>query len=218
MSQDEARVTEDARRRIEELETQMEIWKQKAAAAVDKCADFEDQIRDLQTVQRSTSPPRPKTSGSAFPSQNNDEQPRPTTSSSQKQSRFSFLTSRLSATAPLPPPKDGPYSQSVPIDLTLINELERERELRAKAEARAQKVDSEIEELSVQLFSQANEMVAEERKARAKLEERVELLERRDREKMGRLDRLEKAVSRIDRVKAILKEPDSTSLVPPPRK
>lgn len=69
-----------------------------------------------------------------------------------------------------------------------------------------QTVDTEIEELSVQLFSQANEMVAEERRARAKLEERVETLERRDREKMGRLDRLEKAVSRVERVKALLSE------------
>jgi hypothetical protein len=49
-------------------------------------------------------------------------------------------------------------------------------------------------------------MVAEERRARAKLEERVETLERRDREKMGRLDRLEKAVSRVERVKALLGE------------
>jgi hypothetical protein len=98
---------------------------------------------------------------------------------------------------PPPPPKD---------DYALINELERERALRAKAEARVQTVDTEIEELSVQLFSQANEMVAEERRARAKLEERVEMLERRDREKMGRLDRLEKAVSRVERVKALLAE------------
>jgi DNA repair exonuclease SbcCD ATPase subunit len=105
---------------------------------------------------------------------------------------------------PPPPPKDA--SSAPPIDYTLLNELERERALRAKAEARVQTVDSEIEELSVQLFSQANEMVAEERRARAKLEERVETLERRDREKMGRLDRLEKAVSRVERVKALLGE------------
>jgi len=101
---------------------------------------------------------------------------------------------------PPPPPKDTPP------DYALLNELERERALRAKAEARVQTVDTEIEELSVQLFSQANEMVAEERRARAKLEERVETLERRDREKMGRLDRLEKAVSRVERVKALLSE------------
>jgi predicted RNase H-like nuclease (RuvC/YqgF family) len=102
---------------------------------------------------------------------------------------------------PPPPPKD--VSQQ-PVHQTLHLELERERALRAKAEARCEKVDSEIEELSVQLFSQANEMVAEERRARAKLEERVELLERRDREKAGRLERLEKAVTRVERVKALL--------------
>jgi predicted RNase H-like nuclease (RuvC/YqgF family) len=96
---------------------------------------------------------------------------------------------------------------AAPADVELLNELERERTLRAKAEERAEKVDSEIEELSVQLFSQANEMVATERRARAKLEERIELLEMKDKDKMARLDRLEKAVTRIDRVKAMLNQP-----------
>jgi chaperonin cofactor prefoldin len=65
----------------------------------------------------------------------------------------------------------------------------------------------------VQLFSQANEMVATERKARAKLEERIEVLERKDKDKMARLERLEKAVSRIDRVKAILNAPQVNGMV-----
>ncbi|KAF1936423.1 hypothetical protein EJ02DRAFT_414016 [Clathrospora elynae] len=226
---------EDARRRIVELEAQMERLKEKATAAVDKCADYEDQLRCLKAPQHpnpklprsNTSPP--ETFGT--PSRpSTDGEPRPTTANSTKQSRFSFLTSRFPspinvgamAPPPPPPPKDTP-----PVDYTLLNELERERALRAKAEARCQKVDSEIEELSVQLFSQANEMVAEERRARAKLEERVETLERRDREKMGRLDRLEKAVSRVERVKALLKEPEkggnqvgaaSAMLSPPARR
>jgi hypothetical protein len=111
--------------------------------------------------------------------------------------------------------------------MELLNELERERILRAKAEQRVQMVDLEIEELSVQLFSQANEMVATERRARAKLEERIELLERKDQDKMARLDRLEKAVTRLDRVKAMLDEPEngrdglpvgSAMLAPPTRR
>jgi len=69
--------------------------------------------------------------------------------------------------------------------------------------------------LSVQLFSQANEMVASERKARAKLEARVELLEKQGKDKAARLERLEKAVSRIDRVKAMLAAP---TVAPPQRK
>lgn len=65
-----------------------------------------------------------------------------------------------------------------------------------------------MEELSVSLFEQANEMVATERRARAKLEERVGILERRDAEKRKRLERLEGAMERIDRVRALLGVPE----------
>ncbi|KAJ4372724.1 hypothetical protein N0V86_008089 [Didymella sp. IMI 355093] len=139
------------------------------------------------------------------------------------QSRFSFLTGRL--TSPVSSVDVPPLPVSAPkvsADPDLLHELERERALRAKAEDRVRTVDSEIEELSVTLFSQANEMVAEERRARAKLEERIELLEKKDKDKMGRLDRLEKAVSRLDRVKAMLGQEETMStanktLPAPPR-
>jgi len=58
--------------------------------------------------------------------------------------------------------------------------------------------------LSVSLFEQANEMVATERRARAKLEERVGMLEKRDIDKRRRLERLETAMERIDRVRSLL--------------
>jgi predicted RNase H-like nuclease (RuvC/YqgF family) len=61
-----------------------------------------------------------------------------------------------------------------------------------------------LEELTAQLFSQANEMVAQERKARARLEERVAVLERRDIEKRNRLERLEKAMERVERIRALV--------------
>jgi len=61
-----------------------------------------------------------------------------------------------------------------------------------------------MEELSVTLFEQANEMVRSERVARARLEERVKVLESRDREKSGRLERIEKAQERLERVRALL--------------
>jgi len=47
-------------------------------------------------------------------------------------------------------------------------------------------------------------MVASERKARAKLEERIEILERRDHDRRKRLERLERAVGRVERVKEVL--------------
>lgn len=47
-------------------------------------------------------------------------------------------------------------------------------------------------------------MVAAERKARAKLEKRVEVLERRDKEKRDRLTELERRVGRVERVRGLL--------------
>lgn len=67
------------------------------------------------------------------------------------------------------------------------------------------RTNEEIEELTGQLFQQANEMVATERKARAKLEERVAVLERRDREKAKRLEVLESRLGRIERVRGLLR-------------
>lgn len=88
----------------------------------------------------------------------------------------------------------------------LQDALEREQSLRKAAESQLSQANSELEDLTVQLFSQANEMVAQERKARAKLEERVAVLERRDVEKRGRLERLEKAMARVERLRALVKQ------------
>lgn len=83
--------------------------------------------------------------------------------------------------------------------------LTREQSLRQAAESRVSKANEELEELSAQLFTEANEMVATERKARAKLEERVAVLERRDQEKRTRLEVLESRLGRIERVREMLK-------------
>jgi septal ring factor EnvC (AmiA/AmiB activator) len=152
---------------------------------VNKCADYEEEIRNLRTVQANGRLPRSNTSESLDPT----DEPRPSTANSasaKAQSRFSFLTGRR------PSPSNSPSTPPMASESDLLSE------------DRARTVDSEIEELSVQLFSQANEMVADERRARAKLEERIEMLEKKDKDKVARLDRLEKAISRLDRVKALL--------------
>ncbi|KAL4903161.1 hypothetical protein BDW74DRAFT_156748 [Aspergillus multicolor] len=136
---------------------------------------------------------------------------RPSTASSQPQSQ--------------PPPSPGlkqcqpmPFTQSPPPmeprtptprpsteeTLELQNALSREQSLRKAAETQLTQASSELEELTAQLFSQANEMVAQERKARARLEERVAVLERRDVEKRNRLERLEKAMERVERIRALV--------------
>lgn len=86
----------------------------------------------------------------------------------------------------------------------LQDALTREQGLRKAAESQLSQASTELEELTVQLFSQANEMVAQERKARARLEERVAVLERRDIEKRSRLEKLEKAMARVERLKALV--------------
>ncbi|KAF2264817.1 hypothetical protein CC78DRAFT_553333 [Lojkania enalia] len=204
-----------AQRKIAELEAQVEILKEKATAAVDKAADYEDQLRTLKNGQNSLLGANALDPQSLTGLSNEDVRPSTANSLSAKTSRFSFLTGRRGSPAQnlssVPPP-------STLADTELLEQLAQERALRAKAEEKARKVDSEIEELSVQLFSQANEMVAAERKARAKLEARVEQLEQKDKDKMARLERLEKAVTRIDRVKAMLAAPTpapSGSLSPP---
>lgn len=90
------------------------------------------------------------------------------------------------------------------ISFELQEKLDREQNLRKAAETQLSQANSELEELTIQLFSQANEMVAEERKARQKLEERIAVLEKRDVEKRGRLERLEKAMARVERLRALV--------------
>lgn len=82
--------------------------------------------------------------------------------------------------------------------------LTKEKKQREEAENQLADVKSELEDLSVSLFQQANEMVSKERRARMKLEERVAQLEKRDMEKGMRLDRLEKSLQRINRVRGML--------------
>ena len=79
-------------------------------------------------------------------------------------------------------------------------------------------MSAEIEELTGSLFSQANEMVADERREGARLRERIRFLEERDvkfamkvqrieerdRERKKRLEKLERAMGRIERARELL--------------
>ncbi|WYZ38659.1 hypothetical protein EsH8_III_000573 [Colletotrichum jinshuiense] len=187
----------DAQSRIADLEAQVRLLNQKAAAAVDRWADYEDELTRLRIAASAHPGPAPAPS------------PSPT--------RTSFLAggaNRLSALlsprgmksspnlrAPSPPAPGDPATTE-----DLLEALNREQNLRLAAESRLSTTSLEVEELSVSLFEQANEMVATERRARARLEERVETLEKRDQDKKRRLERLEGAVGRIERVRSLLGE------------
>ncbi|KAF4984403.1 hypothetical protein FDECE_17089 [Fusarium decemcellulare] len=206
----------EAQERIVDLENQVRLLNEKASAAVDRWADYEDELTRLR-AQLPSSPTLQQKQLPATPTN----------------ARMSFLqsgTSRLSAL--LSPRKSHPDLASIdtnparplnqrsassqshhqlqpppsPSADDLLEALSREQNLRKEAEGKVAATSREVEELSAALFEQANEMVAEERRARAKLEQRVDELERRDLEKRRRLERLEGAMNRIERVRLLLAE------------
>ncbi|KAJ5841852.1 hypothetical protein N7534_011682 [Penicillium rubens] len=223
-----------AQDRIQELEGQVHALTARASATASKLSQYEEEIRHLRSSQPQGSYHTPRSSSSLGrpPSQTEHSSPqRPTSSESQPQpqtyqSRLTNLASLLpyrrgSATpASAPSTSSGAPLPTTPTTLTtplphmspansehnteLQDALTREQRLREAAESQLSQASTELEELTVQLFSQANEMVAEERKARAKLEERVAVLERRDVEKRTRLERLEKAMARVERLRALV--------------
>lgn len=281
-----------AQKQIEDLEAQVRLLNAKATAAVDRWADYEDELGKLKAElrRRNNSTPaagtaaRPQTptlrETPSPPAASNSTVGSPTAAmtsfASAASSRISAYLSRkstpnlkapqhpghqssLSTSSLLPqlavgPPAGTPGHQSsrstsslapprtpggstankqqqqqpstplTPLTLSLsggkvtwtpghspapssddlLEALTREQQLRLAAEGKLNDSSKEIEDLSVTLFEQANEMVATERRARARLEERVGELERREGEKKRRLERLEQAMGRIERARALL--------------
>lgn len=173
---------------------------------VDKLADYEDEIRLLRQQKKhsvsSTVDPEPTSSPplSRPPSGPSSHMSVPPPALNRISAFLTAATKRAGAPPPSPPPDDG------------NGPLEQERRLRMKAESRLQEVTGELEDLSASLFQQANEMVASERRERAKLEERVVVLEGREGRVKDRLGLLERAVERIGRVREVLSEPPRASV------
>lgn len=210
-----------AHARIAELEAQVRMLNEKATAAVDRWADYEDELSKLRAAQqRDETPPPPPPKSVELVKEQASSPPHLARSQSLLQSstnRISQFLSR-SMTAPIvtraaqpaaeqrPNTSGGSGSGAPATNEDLLEALNREQQLRKLAEGKLVTTSLEVEELSVTLFEQANEMVADERRARAKLEERVGELERRDKEKRRRLEKLEMAMARIERVRALLEE------------
>lgn len=222
-----------AQAQVRDLENQVRLLSEKATAAVDRWADYEDELAKLRAQL-------PINSGGRLDDNDEDDVPPPPPPKSPVTNpRMSFLqsgTSRLSALLtprkstpelrsldtrahqhqhhqqqhpPLPANRNHHHTAPSPLSPSnedLLEALSREQNLRKEAETQVAATGREIEELSAALFEQANEMVAEERRARARLEERVGELERRDAEKRRRLDKLEGAMVRIERVRLLLAE------------
>ncbi|KAK3180945.1 hypothetical protein K4F52_007759 [Lecanicillium sp. MT-2017a] len=223
-----------AQARIAELEREVRILNQRASAAAGRWAEYEAELAKLRG-QQPTSPQTPTSSRGDPLASANQTPTRSGSILQQSTERISNLlysrksSPNLRAGASQPPtirtgssisstsgntmlsPTRRSASPPLPGTPTgmaenLLEALSLEQNLRQQAEGRLSATSKEMEELSAALFEQANEMVADERRARAKLEERVGELEKRDVEKKKRLDRLESAMNRVERVKNLLSD------------
>lgn len=179
---------------------------------VDKAADYQDELRQLKSTRPSSG------SGTALVSAPDrlthpEESSRPATATGTAirtsilpvQNRLSsFLSSSARRTSPTAPPLPPSHAPSTPTTSDLQAALTREQALREHVQGQLSQTEGELEDLSASVFQEANEMVAVERRAKVKLEQRVEVLERRDAEKRKRLERLEGALQRIERVRGLL--------------
>lgn len=156
---------------------------------MDKWADYEDELQQLRAQQSQEKEARESL-------ERREESPSRFSYLPVQNRLSSFLTSKKSTPNLQPPPS--------PSATELEAALSKEKKLRAASEKKLDEASGELEDLTAQLFQQANEMVATERKARAKLEERVAVLESRDGDKRKRLEKLEGAVQRIERVRGLL--------------
>ncbi|KAK1243657.1 hypothetical protein MKX08_001795 [Trichoderma sp. CBMAI-0020] len=206
----------EAQARIAELETQVFQLNQKATAAVDRWADYEAELTRLRAMLPSSTPEQ-----SHSPTRSSFFQAGATRISALMYSRRPQTASppAVSRAAPpvTPPPTESRMTMMTPTTTTprrnsgrtaedLLEALNKEQILRKAAEGRLNETNRELEDLSATLFEQANEMVATERRARAALEQKVSELEQRDVEKRVRLDKLELAMHRIEKVKTLLIE------------
>ncbi|KAM0251493.1 hypothetical protein ACHAQJ_008161 [Trichoderma viride] len=199
----------EAQARIAELETQVFQLNQKATAAVDRWADYEAELSKLRAMLPPSSPEQPAAAHS--PTRSSFFQAGATRISALMYSRRPQTASPpASRTVPpvTPPPAESRVTTRTPGRTAedLLEALNKEQMLRRAAEGRLKATNREIEDLSATLFEQANEMVATERRARAALEQRISELEQRDKEKKQRLDKLELAMHRIEKVKTLLLE------------
>ncbi|KZF26514.1 hypothetical protein L228DRAFT_14307 [Xylona heveae TC161] len=216
-------ITTAQQQRVEDLETQVRFLSTKAALAENKLTEYEEELRRLKAhrvVDGTTS--GVTAAGSTSSASASDISGTDNTSITSLNGATPSSASKslpLLQTNPLPAKhsrlpsffsgrstssENSKHSTTASDTSELQAALAREQALRQKAEKMLADTNGELEELSAQLFQQANEMVATERKARAKLEERVAVLERRDEDKRKRLELLEGAVNRIERVRNLL--------------
>ncbi|KAM3423122.1 hypothetical protein BST61_g578 [Cercospora zeina] len=219
-----------AERRIAELSQENALLAEKATAASLRFIDYENELRVLrEALRQQQQPPRPPSrrppSASSIKSDEQVHSP-PAAAPTEGFGLARFGSFIRKASVPALTASDSTHEQR---KHELEASLVREQTARIAAETKVKEVDAEIEELSASLFQQANDMVAAERKEKARLQERIEVLEQsnktangalereneklrnkvealeqREAQRKRRLEKLEAAQQRIDRVRFML--------------
>ncbi|KXT04604.1 hypothetical protein AC578_8721 [Pseudocercospora eumusae] len=214
--------------RLRELEEENTLLAEKATAAAapskgyayalqaQRFADYENEIRVLKEQLRQ----QHNRQGSGTSNNSDEHKANPPERPPGLSRLGSFM--RKASLAPV----DGTVSAREH-DLEAI--LVKEQTARIAAENKVKAVNAEVEELSASLFQQANDMVAQERRENAalrdkireletaggdvaqvvkreneRLKQKLEAMEQRDAERKRRLEKLEAAQKRIDRVRTML--------------
>ncbi|KAK9244010.1 hypothetical protein V1506DRAFT_477341 [Lipomyces tetrasporus] len=131
------------------------------------------------------------------------------TSSTLSSRTTSTSTTSLSSLATASPPTAS--NEQIISNLQLS--IQTEKRLREVAELKFKQVTQEVEDLSQSLFEQANEMVAAERRERAKAEEKIRDAKAREEKLLERLSTLEDAFSRIMRLRKELTDETAAQAV-----
>ncbi|KAK5137325.1 hypothetical protein LTR08_000295 [Meristemomyces frigidus] len=212
---------------VKQLEAEVRDLAERANNASQRFADYENEIRVLQAQLRQEQ--RRNAAATSAGNESGDGAQVATQLDKPGISRFgSFMHSRKASA--LPPSGAAPVAREKDLEATLV----KEQTLRIAAEKKVKEVNAEIEELSASLFQQANEMVATERRENAmlrdkleasekqaleqsaaahegvaqkeniQLRERMKILEHRDSDRRRRLERLEAAHKRIEKVKTVV--------------
>lgn len=208
----------ESRNKIDQLENEVKVLTQQSVNALDRLAGYEEEIRQLRIQRNAASATASAQASAAAPASSTAPSTAPTdpqhthnasvdsagSTGGYGLNRFAgFRMGRKTSVAAVSTVTSNPS-----VDLgDLQSQLAKEQAARAEAEKKAAQLNSELEDLSVNLFEQANQMVATERKARSKLEERIATLEKRDKDKSRRLEKIENALHRLERVRALLGPP-----------
>lgn len=194
-----------AQSHISDLEAQIRQLNEKATDAIYRCAAYEDELARLRNAH---SPPPGGASNASSPLHSSLASRSPSAPKNSPPNSASFLPSSQRLSSLLSPHKSTPNLRANGTESSedLAAALAREKALRTEAEETVRRTGEEAEELSAAVFERANEMVATERRERAALEERVRKLEEREKGRGRRLDVLEGAVKRMEKVRALFEE------------